>query len=247
MVKKIEEIKQAFSNRNKKQKIADMLTDNEFISIYEKCKECSMTSLERMYALYKSVEYAVNSKISGDFVECGVWRGGSAMLVAHTLVNMNETDKKIWLYDTFEGMSKPSTHDTDIFGRSSITRWKRDKKEDYCDWCFSPISEVKKNMQSTGYPHDNLVFVKGKIEDTVPNSVPSQIALLRLDTDWYESTKHELEYLYPLIARNGVLIIDDYGHWTGCKKAVDEYISQHNLPIFLNRIDYTGRLAIKTS
>jgi len=112
---------------------------------------------------------------------------------------------------------------------------------------FASLSEVKKNMFSTGYPQENLVFIKGKVEDTVPTRVPPQIALLRLDTDWYESTKHELNYLYPLLVKQGVLIIDDYGYWAGSKKAVDEYISQNNVPILLNRIDHTGRIGVKTN
>ena len=79
----------------------------------------------------------------------------------------------------------------------------------------------------------------------MPGYLPSGIALLRLDTDWYESTKHELEHLYPLLVSGGVIIIDDYGHWKGAKKAVDEYIKDNNLPLLLNRIDYTGRIGIK--
>jgi hypothetical protein len=100
-------------------------------------------------------------------------------------------------------------------------------------------------MAMTNYPQDKLNYVVGKVEDTIPETLPRKIALLRLDTDWYESTLHELNHLYPLLTEGGVLIIDDYGHWQGAKKAVDEYIEKNKLKILLNRIDYTGRIAIK--
>jgi O-methyltransferase len=101
-------------------------------------------------------------------------------------------------------------------------------------------------MYSTGYDMGRIHFVKGKVEDTIPNGAPSRIAILRLDTDWYESTRHELENLYPRLSPRGVLIIDDYGHWAGCRQAVDEYIHSNKIKLLLNRVDYTGRVAVKT-
>ncbi len=101
-------------------------------------------------------------------------------------------------------------------------------------------------MLSTGYPKEKIHLIKGKVEDTIPENIPKEIALLRLDTDWYESTKHELIHLFPLLKPNGILIIDDYGHWEGARKAVDEYISDNNIHILLNRIDYSGRISVKT-
>ena len=112
-------------------------------------------------------------------------------------------------------------------------------------WCHSPFDEVQRNLERTGYGLDNMRFVAGKVENTIPSSVPEQISLLRLDTDWYESTLHELTHLYPKLSPGGVLIIDDYGHWQGCRRAVDEYFASQPVPVFLHRIDYTGRLAIK--
>lgn len=233
--------------KNRKQ-ISESILEKEFGTTYRKCKKFTMTSLKRMYALHKSVEYIVNSEIRGDFVECGVYRGGSAMVIAHTLNKMKKTNRKIYLYDTFAGISKPTTDDFCVHnGKSALSRWQNNQKQEHNEWAFAHLSEVKKNMLSTGYPKENLVFIKGKVEDTVPEHLPTQIALLRLDTDWYESTKHELNHFYPLLSKHGVLIIDDYGHWSGAKKAVDEYISQNNVPILLNRIDYTGRIGIKTN
>ena len=113
-------------------------------------------------------------------------------------------------------------------------------------WAYSPMDEVRMNVSSIGYPSSRLRFVKGRVEHTVPRDAPEQISVLRLDTDWYESTRHELIHLYPRISIGGVLIIDDYGHWEGARRAVDEYLSEQNATILLNRIDSTGRIAVKT-
>lgn len=223
----------------------EKLIDEEFSAIYDKCKEYTMTSIERMYALHKAVKYIVEAKIPGDFVECGVWRGGSSMVIAYTLLEMKVTDRKIWLYDTFTGMSQPGDEDIDYNNNTSaIDTWEKTQKEDFSEWCLATINDVQKNMDLTGYPENNLVFVKGKVEDTIPRQIPQNIALLRLDTDWYESTKHELDFLYPLVSSKGILILDDYGSWAGSKKATDEYFSGKAL--LFNRIDPTGRLIIKT-
>lgn len=219
--------------------------DERFKRIYHRCRPFTHSSKERMYALYKAVEYIVNSKIPGDLVECGVWRGGNPMVIGCTLMEMNDTTRKIYLYDTFEGMPEPTQEEYKISGDGSaaISKWKRRKKEDHADWWFSPLSEVQNNLFSIGYPKEKILFVKGKVEETIPKTVPSKIALLRLDTDWYESTKHELSHLFPVVSKNGVLIIDDYGTWSGSKRAVDEYFSEGS--ILLNRIDHTGTIGIK--
>ncbi|QKG80636.1 TylF/MycF/NovP-related O-methyltransferase [Tenuifilum thalassicum] len=219
--------------------------DERFKRIYERCKKFTMTPEDRMYALYKAVEYIIKANIPGDFVECGVWRGGSAMLITYTLLDLNVVDRKIYLYDTFQGMPRPTENDYRVSDKNirAFDKWKKNQKENYNSLCYASLSVVKKNMALTKYPSNNIVFVKGKVEETIPNTMPSKIAILRLDTDWYESTKHELIHLFPLLAKNGVLIVDDYGHWAGSKKAVDEYFS--NKPILFNRIDYSGRIAIK--
>jgi hypothetical protein len=101
-------------------------------------------------------------------------------------------------------------------------------------------------MATTGYPADKLVFVKGRVEDTLPGSAPAAVALLRLDTDWYQSTRHELEHLYPRLAAGGVLVLDDYGSFEGARKAVDEYFAEYDIGPYLHRVDSTGRIAVKT-
>lgn len=221
------------------------MADDTFRRIYNRCREYSICSVAAMFALYKSIEYIVKNNIEGDFVECGVYRGGSAMFMALTLEHFNQTGRNIYLYDTFEGMSPPSDNDISINGdHAKDLLYKGDKKAHQMQ-CIGPIDEVTKNLESTAYPERHLIFVKGKVEDTIPETVPSKIALLRLDTDWYESTKHELEHLYPILSHNGVLIIDDYGYWDGVRHAVDEYFENNSAAVFLNRIDSTVRVCRK--
>ncbi|HAD35267.1 MAG TPA: macrocin O-methyltransferase [Chitinophagaceae bacterium] len=219
----------------------------EFIDIYDFCKPYTMTSVERMYALYKGVEYVVKNNIPGDFVECGVWKGGSSMLIAKTLQKFGVNDRKIWMYDTYEGMSEPGEEDKDVGGAAATILLESASKEDQESvWCYSSLDEVKLNLQKTEYSESFMFFIKGKVEDTLPNEIPSEnIALLRLDTDWYESTKHEMRYLFPKLVKNGVLIIDDYGHWVGARKAIDEYFAAHHLSPLLIPIDYSGRISLK--
>lgn len=201
-----------------------------------------------MYGLYCAVKHVLNNKIPGAFVECGVWRGGSAMLIAKMLSNRNITDKKIYLYDTFEGMTKPTEADKNYNGTDAFLLLKQnvhDKEESV--WCVAGLSDVQKNMRLINYPEGNIIYIQGTVETTIPGTIPAEgISLLRLDTDWYESTKHELIYLYPQLNENGILIIDDYGYWEGCRKAVDEYFSEKTVNIFLNRLDNTGRIGIKS-
>jgi O-methyltransferase len=174
-------------------------------------------------------------------VECGVWRGGSVMAMLHTLKRLGETSRHIHLFDTFEGMSEPTRADVSYDGEIASVTYKRDNEK----LIAVSLDDVKKRVLEVGYDPSKIHFVKGKVEETIPASSPEKIALLRLDTDWYESTIHEMNHLYPRLARGGVLIIDDYGHWKGSKKAVDEYLAKHKIPLFLSRIDYTGRLSIK--
>jgi hypothetical protein len=204
-----------------------------------------MTSVTRMYALYNAIRYIVQNRIPGDIVECGVWRGGSSMMAALTLLGMGDTGRKIYMYDTFAGMSAPEEADVDYYNQNAKAEWEKHEKQDVNLWCYSPLDAVERNLKSTGYPADRLVFVRGKVEDTIPETMPSQIALLRLDTDWYASTRHELVHLYPVLSEQGVLIVDDYGHWQGARRAVEEYFSDHPPRPLLHKIDYSGRVAIK--
>ncbi len=200
-----------------------------------------------MYAVINSVRYIVNCGIPGDVVECGVWKGGSMMAAAKTLLTLNDTQRELYLFDTFAGMTAPSEKDKSAFGK--LTPQAEYRKllapDGTSQWCRSSIEETRRNILSVGYPESKIHLVKGPVEETIPAQSPAKIALLRLDTDFYESSKHEMIHLFPLLAKGGVLLLDDYGHWEGQRRAVDEYIREHKISLFLSRLDYTGRAAIK--
>jgi hypothetical protein len=183
--------------------------------------------------------------------ECGVWRGGSVLAMILTLQELGVNDRDIYLYDTFEGMTEPSAADVSAVDRPALETWReaQEKGETPFGRVFSEEvfdeDSVRRTVLSTGYPEQRVHLVRGPVEETLPARLPTQLALLRLDTDWYQSTIHELRHLYPLLAEGGVLIIDDYGHWDGARKAVDEYFASAAPPILLNRIDYTGRIGVK--
>ncbi|HVL12320.1 MAG TPA: TylF/MycF/NovP-related O-methyltransferase [Gemmata sp.] len=214
-------------------------------SILERIAEYSMTSVERQAALVSTVRYLVRRNVKGCVVECGVWRGGSSMAVALALLQENAADRDLYLFDTFEGMTPPTEVDRTADGISAQTHLDNDiSKTGY--WCVAGIDDVRRNMTSTCYPESRVHLVKGPVETTIPEQSPAEpIALLRLDTDWYESTRHELIHLFPRLVEGGILIVDDYGHWAGARKAVDEYLSELPDVYYLHRIDYTGRLLIK--
>lgn len=222
--------------------VADLSdSDREIVS---RVNPYTMTSLARRASLLGAVDHVVKHRLPGDIVECGVWRGGSMMLVALALMARGDTSRNLYLFDTFEGMSEPTDEDRALSGESAQEQLDRTSR-DHALWAVAGLDDVQANLWSTGYPRDKIHFVKGKVEDTIPGTIPERIALLRLDTDWYESTRHELHHLYPRLSQHGVLLIDDYGHWQGARQAVDEYFADSAEPVFLHRVDYTARLLIK--
>lgn len=219
--------------------------DQEELDIINQVQSYTMTSKERLVSLIRSIKYLQKNRIEGDFVECGVWKGGSVMAMILAIRNFPEIERKIWLYDTFQGMTPPKPEDLQFDGLPAKTLLDKDKGKKSNIWAVSSLEEVKSNIGSLNYSKELLEFVQGPVEETIPKSEIGKISLLRLDTDWYESTKLELEILFPKLVKGGILIIDDYGHWKGCKKAVDEYLDSIDHPLFLSRIDYTGRLIVK--
>jgi O-methyltransferase len=206
----------------------------------------TMTSVEGLCDLVNAVRYIINDGIQGEIVECGVWRGGSMAAAAQTLLKMGCADRHLYLFDTFEGMPQPGARDINWEGERALDMYKRRRNRDGSSrWCHASVEEVLKVMLACGYEQSKIHLVKGRVEETVPEAAPAEIALLRLDTDWYESTRHELVHLYPRLARGGVLIIDDYGHWQGAREATDEYFAEQGTSIFLHRVDYTVRVGVK--
>jgi hypothetical protein len=219
--------------------------DRDVVDTIIRVKDYTMTSTERLYGLCEAVRYITSTGIEGDIVECGVWRGGSMMAVAEMLKKFGDPDRNLHLFDTFAGMSEPTQEDVTVHGQSADALMKTESKEDAKSvWCVSTLDEVRGHMSSTGYPGNRVFFYQGMVEETIPEGAPEKIALLRLDTDFYESTRHEMEHLFPRLANGGVLIIDDYGHWEGARRAVDEYLDAHGIGMMLHRLDYTGRIGI---
>ncbi|HEY1740692.1 MAG TPA: TylF/MycF/NovP-related O-methyltransferase [Acidimicrobiia bacterium] len=220
-------------------------------AIVERCRPYTLTSELRVHALLDAVAYCVAREVPGAFAECGVWRGGSVLAMVLKLRELGVADRAIHLYDTFEGMTEPTLHDTSAFSAPALDTWSEARAPGEVAWnaLFDPDvfneDAVFELLVDTGYPGEQIHMVKGRVEETLPSEAPEQLALIRLDTDWYESTRHELEHLYPRLSTGGVLIIDDYGHWDGCRRAVDEYFGSVAPPLLLNRIDYTGRIAVK--
>jgi hypothetical protein len=217
------------------------------VELCESVQPYTMTSPERLLSLSTLVKQVVSSGVQGAIVECGVWRGGSMMIVARTLMQLGVTDRELYLFDTFTGMSAPTELDVSAFGRKRAARLldQAPRKAGRSVWCMATQEDVAANLESTGYPSERIHLIPGRVEDTIPQNAPTKIALLRLDTDWYESTRHELGHLYDRLGCGGALIIDDYGYWEGARRATDEFLSQLPHPPVLHRIDYTGRFGIK--
>jgi O-methyltransferase len=220
-------------------------------AIVEQAVRYSMTGAPRMLALVDAVRYCIARGVPGAFAECGVWLGGSVLAMILTLQDLGVSDRDIYLYDTFEGMTAPTKEDVSAFDPPALATWQQAQADSHRPWqelfdadAFNEDG-VRETVLQTGYPSERVHFVRGPVEETVPGTAPERIALLRLDTDWYESTRHELIHLFPRLVSSGVLIVDDYGHWQGARQAVDEYFSNEHAPLLLTRIDYTARIAVK--
>jgi O-methyltransferase len=217
---------------------------DDILDLFQKIAPYTMTGPERIWAMFSASEYIDKANIEGDVVECGVWRGGN-MILAKRVHQRLPLSRQFWLYDTFAGMSEPTKHDRSFAGPLASSMMAKYATPTHSEWCYASLEDVKANFEKFRALDDSVKFIKGKVEDTLkdPKNLPGKIALLRLDTDWYESTKIELEVLYPRLVPGGVCIIDDYGHWRGARKAVDEYFADQ--AILLQRIDYTARMFVK--
>ena len=212
--------------------------------LIEECGKFSMTGPVRMWALVQAMKHVQRQGIQGDFVECGVWKGGNLALLDKFSKTIG-LERKVYGFDTFSGMPEPDNVDIDLFGNSAKETMQNEVKDETISniHAFATIEQVRNNLNNLNIRDVNLI--QGNVEDTLAKhqNIPDQIAILRLDTDWYSSTKVELETLYPLLQSGGVLIIDDYGHYEGAKKAVDEYFNSNSL--WMHYVDYTCRLIIK--
>lgn len=183
-------------------------------------------------ALYRAVRYVVKQEIPGDVVECGCARGGSAALMALTLRRLG-SQRKLWLFDTFEGLPAPSSKDPDFEIADLFT-----------GTCVGGLDEVRGLFQRLNTA-ENVTFVKGLFQETLPATPIQQIAVLHIDGDWYESVRVCLETLYDKVVAGGLIQLDDYGYWQGARKAVDEFLARRGIRTPLQRLDYSGRFLIK--
>ncbi len=215
--------------------------DESFRKLWAKVQDYTLISMERAWGVYSGIRYLLQRNIEGDLVECGVWKGGTCMLMAHTLLAAGARPRQLWLYDTFKGMPSPGKED-----RIASTGEALSKR---CPegWWAAGEELVRSNLAKTGYPSELLEFVPGDVCQTLREKRPKKIALLRLDTDWYASTKAELEFLYPSLVSGGFLIIDDFGHFQGVQQAVEEFFTDPGTAPYFHRSDYTGRIGIKES
>lgn len=205
----------------------------------------SMTPQIRRYNLIQALEYIAHYKLEGDLVECGVWKGGN-LVIYKKFIEEKNIKKNIYAFDTFEGMSGQDHNDYIINGGiKAQTILDKDIKKITNDWGVCSLEEVKFNISQRTKNLNNIFFIKGKVEDTLLDAMnlPKKISILRLDTDFYQSTKIELEILYKKVCKGGVIIIDDYGHWAGSKKAVDEFFKEKF--VWMHYVDYACRLIIK--
>jgi O-methyltransferase len=209
-------------------------------------RHVSLTTPQAVVSLARAVRHVIDRKTPGAFVECGVFKGGSIIVILRTLLLCGVTDRDIYLFDTFEGMPEPDENDIFYTGDAASALFKFfGGKGTKSDWVRADLDSVRERVLATGYPRERIHFVKGMVEDTLPQEAPEQVALLRLDTDFYKSTKHELVHLYPRISRGGILILDDYGVFRGAQQATDEYFRECDVEMFLTRVDEAVRLGVK--
>jgi hypothetical protein len=215
----------------------------EAVELVRTCAPYTMTTLARMMSLYQLCRHIELTEVEGDLVECGVWRGGSAGIMAGANLRHGSRRRQLWLYDSFEGLPAATAAD----GRKAIelVGGKGGGELASTNVCVAPEQDVVELLNMVGYPRADVHIIKGWFQDTVARNKPARIALLRLDGDWYESTKVCLDHLYPLVVPGGIVVIDDYGDWEGCRKAVDEYFAAHQMLPLLHHVDRTCRYFVK--
>lgn len=211
-------------------------------------RKLTMVSPQRLIATIQACKYAIQAEIAGDFVECGVWRGGNS-LAAKLVFEQYGSDRRVILFDTFAGMTEPTELDTSLLdGAAARARFEKSRRAEHNAWCYASLEDVERNFRDAGSSLANVRFVRGDVLETleVEENLPAAISVLRLDTDWYESTRMEMDVLYPRLSHGGVLLIDDYGHWAGARRAVDEYFAHSGAPRpLLQYTDYAGRMGVK--
>lgn len=223
--------------------------DAAFAEAWAQARPFTMTSPERGYALWRAVEHVARNRIGGALVECGAWRGGSAILMALAADRFGLSDRPLIVFDTFDGMTEAGDRDEDVHGRNAgaLLEAEKDRRDEAAIWAVASLEAVRGNFRTAGVAPDRARFIEGDVRETLKSAKTGPIALLRLDTDFYDSTCAELQTLYPRLSRGGVLLVDDYGHWKGARDAVEAYFAAN--PAYphplLTMVDYTGAIGVK--
>jgi O-methyltransferase len=217
--------------------------EDEYREVIRAVRPFTMTSNDKLHALITATNYIHDFKIPGAIVECGVWRGGSMHAVARTLDARGDHSRDLYLFDTFEGMTEPTEKDSRHDGETAEHLLATSSRK-AAVWAYASLEDVQQGFAEVPYDAGRIHYVKGPVEQTIPDQAPEQIALLRLDTDWYESTKHELDHLYHRLVSGGVLLIDDYGWWKGSRTATQEFLKETGARLLLVRMA-SGRIAVK--
>jgi O-methyltransferase len=191
--------------------------------------ENSLCTRIRLRGLQRLAEHVARKQIPGDVVECGVYRGGSAVVIGERLLRQQ---REMWLFDVFSGMPEPGEND---------------QQEAWNDLGKFASSEalVRQTLSAGAVDLHRVHIVTGRYENTLIDFSPSPVAFLHLDCDWYASVRLCLEAFYDSVVPGGVVVVDDYGHWAGCKKAVDEFVNRRSIGVRLTPIDYTGHYFFK--
>jgi O-methyltransferase len=188
----------------------------------------TMVGLARLDDLQHCVETLVRDGVAGDLIEAGAWRGGASMLMRATLDSLGE-ERTVCVADSFQGFPQEAAEELSGF-----------------DFLAVPLEEAQASFARLGLGR-GVEFVPGFFEKTLAGFAGRQWALVRLDGDTYESTRAALEALYPGLARGGFLVVDDYGSFEGCRRAVDEFRHTHAIGDPLEQIDWTGARWRRTS
>jgi len=207
----------------------------DFTEIYNKVRHHTMLSPERLYDLYLSRKYVESASIPGDVLEIGVFRGGA---IGMSLLASSSSRLHIGI-DNFVGHSEPSLDEFDLWGNSMQERWSQETQGGKESWPNQQIESTHEFLTSLNSASPFKLIKKDIIElDTQDLSViTNSLAILRVDVDWYPETLKSLEVFWPLLSVGGVLILDDYGHHSGARKACDEFFADYNLRFI--HVDYS--------
>lgn len=180
----------------------------------------TMVKNRNLKLLYDLVLDVNKCHLSGDIVECGVWNGGSAAMMGRASLEapLDLEPRRLWLFDSFQGLPPPGEHDGDFEKQSYFPGWNKGN-----------VKMVQEVLGKIGYPSDKLTIVPGWFDETIVREPIEEIVILHIDADWYQSVRTVLELLYPRVVPGGYVVLDDYGLWPGCERAVLDYFSEHQI------------------